>query len=436
MSEQNEQKLNYKYPSEPSRWSGMDLPSFVKWAKEMKASDINIQTDEQIMCEIQGRLYRVTNRRLSHSEVTEIVTKLYESDSAIARLNSGEDVDMAWTVKVDRNTSLRFRVNVTAMLVSGLTGFQITIRTIDARAPLLEELGVPQPIIDNLSHKQGLIMVVGATGSGKSTFLASSLDWRIRQPNANIKVLTYEAPIEFVYDEIEKPSSLVSQTEIGKHLPSFSAGVRNALRRKPAVIVMGEMRDKETIAEGIIASMTGHLVYGTLHASGVPDSIRRMINMFEPGERNGKALDILSALKMVVAQQLLKTKDGKRVAIREYLVFNERILDSLLDAPLDAITYECRKILLKEGQTFLQDATNKYNEGIIDEAELEMVRMTTQGAVKDLIVENGDVNISDLVEEGVELKSSDVELLLKQKQKDEEEKRKQKHKSITDKSNE
>lgn len=404
-----------KYGKEPSRWTGMDITSFMKWAVEVNTSDVTIQTDEQIMCEIHGRFYRVTNRRLSHSELVELVAKIYESDSAISKLNGGEDVDLAWSIRVGRESALRFRVNITAILTNGVTGYQITIRTINSRAPLLESMNVPQPIIDNMTHKQGMIIVVGATGSGKSTFLASVVDWRIRQPNAHIKILTYEAPIEYVYDDVDKPTASIAQTEIGKHLPSFAAGVRNALRRKPSVIIMGEMRDKETIGEGIIASSTGHLVYGTLHSNGVAESIRRMINVFEPGERNGMAMDILSNIKMVVAQMLLPTLDGKRVAIREYLVFNEEILTKLLEAPLDNITYETRRVLMKHGQTFLQDAQAKFDEGLIASSELEKIRQLTKGALKDVLESSSNVDVSEIMEDGIELKEEEIENIKKQK---------------------
>lgn len=404
-----------KYGKEPSRWTGMDITSFMKWAVDVNTSDVTIQTDEQIMCEIHGRFYRVTNRRLSHSELVELVAKIYESDSAISKLNGGEDVDLAWSIRVGRESALRFRVNITAILTNGVTGYQITIRTINSRAPLLESMNVPQDIIDNMTHKQGMIIVVGATGSGKSTFLASVVDWRIRQPHAHIKILTYEAPIEYVYDDVDKPTASIAQTEIGKHLPSFAAGVRNALRRKPSVIIMGEMRDKETIGEGIIASSTGHLVYGTLHSNGVAESIRRMINVFEPGERNGMAMDILSNIKMVVAQMLLPTLDGKRVAIREYLVFNEEILTKLLEAPLDNITYETRRVLMKHGQTFLQDAQAKFDEGLIASSELDKIRQLTKGALKDVLESSLDVDVSEILEEGIELKEEEIENIKKQK---------------------
>lgn len=407
-----------KYGKEPPRWTGMDINNFMKWAVEVNTSDVTFQTDEQIMCEIHGRFYRVTNRRLSHSEMVEIVSKIYESDSAISKLNGGLDVDLAWSIRVDRENSLRFRINITSILTNGVTGFQITIRTINSRAPLLEDMNIPQDIVDNMIQKQGMIMVVGATGSGKSTFLASVIDWRIRQPDAHIKILTYEAPIEYVYDDVEKPTSSIAQTEIGKHLPSFAAGVRNALRRKPSVIVMGEMRDEETIGEGIIASSTGHLVYGTLHSNGVPESIRRMINVFPPGERNGKAMDILSNVKMIVAQMLLPTVDGKRVAIREYLIFNEDIQRTLEEAPLDNITFETRKMLVKYGQTFLQDAQAKYDAGMISDDTLESIRKLTKGAVKDTLEASIDMDVSEIVEGGVEISQKDLDAIKLAKEKE------------------
>ena len=122
---------------------------------------------------------------------------------------------------------MRFRVNMTTIFADGHKGFSITIRTIKNRAPLLEDLNLPKEIIQNISPKQGLIIIAGATGSGKSTLLASVLDWRMRDPDAHLKILTYEAPIEYVYDDVIKPTTIISQSEIYVHLPSFADGVRN-----------------------------------------------------------------------------------------------------------------------------------------------------------------------------------------------------------------
>lgn len=379
---------NLLYPNEPTRFGANDIEPFIVWCVEQDASDITIQNEEQVFCEIHGKMIRVTNKRLSRSELTEIISAIYKGDGALAKLNGGDDVDLPWNIRVSRDKTIRFRVNFTAIFTEGHKGYQITIRTIKNRAPLLEDLNLPENIINNISPKQGLVIIAGATGSGKSTLLASILDWRMRAPDANLKILTYEAPIEYVYDDVPKPSTSIAQTEIGTHLPTFVHGVRNALRRKPSIILMGEMRDKETIGEGVTASMTGHLVYGTLHSNGVADAVRRMVNVFDPEEKNARAIDILTSLKMVVAQMLLPSTDGKRVPIREYMVFTEDIVDTLLEAGVDNLTYETRKALLKHGRTFLQDAEEKYNQNLIDLKWFNEIKKLSKGIVKDIEVTN------------------------------------------------
>ncbi len=376
-----------KYPKEPPRFTANDVEPFVVWCVEQGTSDITIQNEEQVMCEIHGKMVRVTNRKLTRSEVVEMIAAIYKSDGAVSKLNGGEDVDLPWNIRLTRDTVMRFRVNMTAIFTDGHNGFQITIRTITSRAPLLETLNLPSQIINNIGPKQGLVIIAGATGSGKSTLLASVLDWRMRDPEAHLKILTYEAPIEYVYDEVPKPTTSIAQTEIGRHLENFALGVRNALRRKPSIILMGEMRDKETIGEGVTASMTGHLVYGTLHSNGVADAVRRMVNVFDPEEKNSRAIDILTSLKMVVAQMLLPSTDGKRVPIREYMVFTEEIVDVLLEAGVDNLTYATRKLLLQHGQTFLQDAEQKFKEGRISEKWLSEIQKITKGHKKDSGVE-------------------------------------------------
>ncbi len=372
-----------KYPNEPPRFGANDIEPFIIWSTENGASDVTIQNEEQIFCEIHGKMVRVTERRLTKSELVAIIGSIYKSDGAVSKLNGGEDVDLPWDIKVSRDKVLRYRVNITSIFTDGQNGYQITIRTITSRAPLLENLNLPQEIINNVSPKQGLVIIAGATGSGKSTLLASVLDWRMRDPDANLKILTYEAPIEYVYDEVPKPSTCIAQTEIGRHLGDFALGVRNALRRKPSIILMGEMRDKETIGEGVTASMTGHLVYGTLHSNGVADAVRRMVNVFDAEEKNSRAIDILTSLKMVVAQMLIPSTDGRRVPIREYLVFTEEIVDQLLEVGVDNLTYETRKILQNHGQTFLKDAEMRFNEGKISEKWFNEIQKITKGHKKD-----------------------------------------------------
>ena len=156
--------------------------------------------------------------------------------------------------------------------------------------------------------------------------LASIIRSITENAESHRKILTYEAPIEFVFDNVEKISSIVSQSEIPRHLPSFAAGVRNALRRKPRLILVGEARDAETISAVMEAAMTGHPVYTTLHSNNVAETIRRLVITFPAEERQGRTIDIIETVRLIISQRLLPTIDGKRVALREYLIFDEKII--------------------------------------------------------------------------------------------------------------
>lgn len=371
------------FPNEPSRFLPRDLERFFIWATEQGASDITFQTLEQVFLEIYGKKYRVTNRKISQSEMQEIIVGMYESESAKAKLNGIEDLDFAYEIKPERGIRIRFRVNATAISVEGNTGIQITARSIPSKPVEIKNMNLEKEIFENLYHKQGMIVVTGGTGSGKSTLLSSIIRYIAEDPNSHKKILTYESPIEFVYDEIEKPSTSISQSEIGKHLRDFASGTRNALRRKPDIILIGEARDAETIGEAVTASMTGHLLYTTVHSNGFADTIRRMVNVFPEGERNSKAVDIISSLKMVVSQRLVPSLDGKRVALREFVVFNDHIIDLLLE-DLDNLTYACRKVLKLYGRSFLLDATEKHNEGKISEQLLKEFERSEKGTEKDV----------------------------------------------------
>ena len=375
----------FMYTAEPARFCGRDVKELLLHCVKANASDITIQTDEQILIEVYGRLHRITKRRLTASELNEIVSELYASESGLAKLNGGYDLDYAYEIRPERNVRLRFRVNATAISVQGHTGIQITIRTIPGVPPDIRNMNVQPEILANFAPKQGLVLITGATGSGKSTLLAGGLRMLCEDPNSNRKILTYEAPIEFVYDEVDKPSTVICQSEIGRHLKTFADGVRNALRRKPMVILVGEARDAETIGECVTASMTGHLTYSTVHSNGVADTVRRMVNVFPEGEKHARAIDIVTALKMIVSQMLIPSTDGKRVALREYLVFNEDIVDKMLSAGVEQMTLVARQLVKTHGQTFLMDATDKYKQGMIDKEQYNKIAALSKGMDKDVI---------------------------------------------------
>lgn len=270
---------------------------------------------------------------------------------------------------------VRFRVTYTSIYDSGHTGYELTIRVIENTAPSLEDLELPKDILDNIYHENGLILVVGATGSGKSTLLASIIGNFLKDKNKSLKILTYENPIEYVYDDIVSDSSFICQTEIPTHLKTFSDGLKNALTRSPDVIVVGEMKDKDTVAEGLNASMTGHLVFSTLHSDTAPVVVRRLVSYFSVEEKNSRALDILSQLRMIIAQKLITSTDGKRVAIREYIVFKEGMIEKLIEKGIDNVTAELKKMIFEHGRSFLEDAKEKLIQGKISQEKYDELKM-------------------------------------------------------------
>lgn len=379
------------YPDEPPRFTNRDGAGLLVWATLQGASDITIQSDEQVFAEIYGKMHRITKRALTNGEVLEIVTGLYESETAKKELSDRRALDFAYTAKPHKNDRYRFRINATSLTFDGQRGVQITARTIPSIPPTVDDIKFEHSLRKVIAPKQGLVVITGATGSGKSTLLAAIIRNLCEDPLGHRKIITYEAPIEYVYDEVHKPTTIVSQHDIGSHLPDFVEAVRNALRRKPAIIMLGEARDAETIGEAITASLTGHLVYTTVHANGFADTIRRMVNAFPKEEKNARANDIVSSMKVSLSQRLVPSLDGKRVALREYVVFNDDIVDEILEGGADDLTLSCRKVLRKYGHSFLQDAQEKFDQGLISEQVLDEVRRTARAQDRDAAAAASDL---------------------------------------------
>jgi defect in organelle trafficking protein DotB len=360
------------FPQEPIRLSPDSLNEILIYAVKMGASDITLQTNEPIIAEIFGRLKKVTRRRLSNTEVGEVINSMY-GPNGTTQIMSGRDVDTHYEIRPNRSERYRFRINATGCQVEGHDGIQITARTIPSDPPTLESMNLPQVVLDALKPEQGVVYITGATGSGKSTLLAAVIRNIAEDPESHRKILTYEAPIEFVYDSVDKTSSVVSQSEIPRHLPNFAAGVRNALRRKPRLILVGEARDSETISAVMEAAMTGHPVYTTLHSNGVAETMRRLVMTFPSEERQGRTIDIIETIRLVISQRLVPTVDGKRVALREFLIFDEKVRDALLDEEAVNITAAVRNMVRKQGQTMAMDAKKKFEEGFITERQYRVI---------------------------------------------------------------
>lgn len=285
----------------------MHINELLTMAHEKKASDVHLTVGSPAMFRIHGSLSAVSDQLLSRTDILDMIRDLLTPEQYEHFMETG-DCDLSHGIP----GVSRFRVN--AYKQKGNAA--LTIRLIPQHIPSIEQLGLP-PIAEEFANKpQGLLLVTGPTGSGKSTTLAAILDYINRSRHDHI--ITLEDPIEFVH---QHKSCIVNQREIGVDTASFASGLRAALRQDPDVILVGEMRDLETIAIAITAAETGHLVFGTLHTADAPQTIDRIIDVFPPEAQQQIRVQLSSVLLGVMAQRLLPTADGAgRVAAIEVLV--------------------------------------------------------------------------------------------------------------------
>jgi defect in organelle trafficking protein DotB len=353
------------WPEEPPRFTEDNVDPFLLWSVKKGASDISLQSDRPIYHELDGVLYPAIFRALDAADMAAILQKIYGPE-ALARLASGHDLDLSYEIRPDRYTRIRFRVNITAILSRGRDAAQVTMRVLPNMPPSMADLNIEPDIINSWSPRQGMIIITGPTGSGKTTLLAAGNRMILERPHGCGKMLTYEAPIEYVYDSVKSPRSLVAQTEIPRHLPDFAKGVRNALRRKPNVILVGEARDKETISAAIEAAQTGHAVYTTTHTTGVAATVQRMITAFEPGERSERAYALMETLRMIVTQQLVPKKSGGRMGVREWMKFPDEVREKLMDMDFLEWPPVIQRMLPNYGQSMAVSAGLAFDQGLID----------------------------------------------------------------------
>lgn len=360
------------WPDEPDRFLEDHIDKALMYCAQQGASDITIQTDRPIYADVHGQLHAATFRPIDSADMAVFLSKIYGNE-AQARLASGKDLDVSYEIRPDRYSRLRFRVNITAILSKGRDAAQITMRVLPDEPPTLKDLNIEKNIIDNISPRQGMVVITGPTGSGKTTLLAAVNRMLLEKPGGCGKLITYEAPIEFTYDTISSPNSVVSQTEIGRHLPDFAKGVRNALRRKPNIILIGEARDRETISAAIEAGQTGHAVYTTTHTTGVSTTIRRMISSFDPEERQERAYALMETLRMIVTQALVPKKGGGRMGVREWMRFDDQVREKLLDMDFQDWSNEVQRMIPNYGQTMAESAKQAFEKDLIEKRHYLML---------------------------------------------------------------
>ncbi len=364
------------WPQEPPRFTDDLVDDFLLWCVKKNSSDISIQTDRPVYNEIYGTLYPGTFRPVDSADMNVFLTKIYGPE-AMARLASGNDLDLSYEIRPDRYTRIRFRVNVTAILSRGRDSAQITMRVLPNEPPTMKDLNIEEDIINAWNPRQGMVIITGPTGSGKTTLLASGIRMLMERKKGCGKIVTYEAPIEYVYDVIKSPRSLLSQTEIPRHLPNFAHGVRNALRRKPNIILVGESRDKETIASSIEAAQTGHTVYTTTHTMGVASTIQRMVSAFEPNERSERAYSLMETVRLVVTQTLVGKVSGGRLGVREWMRFDDTVRDKLMDMDFKDWPAEISRMVPFYGQSMARSAEIHFENGDIDRRTYIMLSSST-----------------------------------------------------------
>src|SRR6476469_4902431 len=325
------------------------IDSFFKFMKEQNASDLHLATGNPPMLRIHGELVRIDMPSLENDDLKALVYEI-APEQKIKLFEETGDVDFGY----EYPGFARYRAN----FFNQKSGIAAVFRLIPSKVLTADELGLPGVLKKFSMLKKGLVLVTGPTGSGKSTTLAAMIDYA----NLHWKdhIITVEDPIEFVH---RSQQSLVNHREVGVHTKSFAAALRGALREDPDIILVGEMRDLETIELALVAESTGHLVFGTLHTPSAAKTVDRIIDVFPAEQQNKIRATLSEALKGIVAQNLFKRIDKKgRVAALEILVFTTAIAN-----------------LVREGKTHqipgMIQVGKKIGNQPLDDAIMEHLRM-------------------------------------------------------------
>lgn len=299
-----------------------ELKNYIDTAKKQGASDVHLVSGAVPMLRVHGELSALKKQVLEAVGVQKIATALL-NQSQLKQLEQTGDVDVGAVVS---DSGLRINIHKQSL------GLSLSIRLIPSAIPTTEALLFHQTMMNIPALEDGFVIVSGATGSGKSTTLAAVVE-QINQTSAR-HIITLEDPIEYRFVNAK---SLIEQRQLGEHFPSFEKGLRHVLRQDPDVIVVGEMRDPETISLALTAAETGHLVLSTLHAPNAAEVIERIVNVFEGVQQQQILVQLAATLKMVVAQRLLPKKGGGLVAAREVLTTTLAVQNAIRQNNLSVI---------------------------------------------------------------------------------------------------
>lgn len=330
----------------------MDIKELFKIAAQKNASDLHLVVGQKPLLRIDGDLiYIEEENEVTGKDMEKIVDTLASEDEK-KRFMTTRDLDIGCAID-----SFRYRIN----LHFERNNVGLVARVITDKMPSLEEIGIPKIIYNLLDLKQGLILVTGPTGCGKSTTLAAMIDYI--NSNRFCNIITFEDPIEYLF----KPKkSVIVQRQLGTDMLSFASGLKHAMRQDPNVIMVGEMRDLDTIAATITLAETGHLVLATLHTYSAAQTIDRIIDIFPPHQQTQVRMQLSMTLASVISQRLVNKKDGGRIAAREILLNTPAVANMIRENKIAQIK-TVLQTNMKEGMISLdQDLIRLYKDKVIE----------------------------------------------------------------------
>lgn len=325
---------------------------YLEMMAEKRASDLFLTANAPPMIKIEGRHRPAHDSVLTDKVVAQLANSMM-SEEQQQRFANELEIDLA----VEHSGVGRYRVNI----FHQRGNVAVAIRYLPLEIPTLEALHMPESISELVHERRGLILMVGPTGSGKTTTLAAMLDQRNREAEGHI--LTIEDPIEFVYSH---KKGIVNQRELGADTHAMEIALRSAVREAPDVILLGESRDYDSIATCLHLAGTGHLVFSTLHASNTYQAFQRIVRMFPPTAREQLFMDLSLNLRAVMSQRLVTTKEGKRRAAVEVLVNTPHVADLILNGRIDEIKHVMEDSGDPRIQTFDDALAQLYRDGHIE----------------------------------------------------------------------
>lgn len=356
-----------------------DVIALLRQALLQGANDIHINVGHPVIIESNNKMYKLTRRPLDMTEFDQIADVLRDKSSASMILAQEGSYDGMFVFVDAHGLRRRLRVNMTATTSVRLNkAASLVLRPMDETPPMPSDIGLPEELVKQMFPAKGAVYVIGPTGSGKTTTFASLFRYAAEVGGAYHGHLScYESPPEFDLEGLSSEHLLI--TQVGIHqtwgLADFAEGVRNALRRHPSAMMIGEVRDYETVQAVIEAALTGHPVFGTVHADTPSIAFQRLLSRFPTQQQASGLFDLIQTTEVILAQRLINRKDGGRCAVREWIVFDDEMRQKLLSIGQDIgnLIKEINNMVEVKGCTFARSAQHLYDQGLIDEHELQKI---------------------------------------------------------------